>query len=315
MVPERLHSKLTFSGHETFPLRHGWLKKSFDFISNGKADVTIHDTFNLEDSIVHLGVGRNMVSSIKFWSLAVGLILDPDLERPNHVQPIWHKLLDDKGVDPYCEHPSTMGLIHWRIATNPRLVTWYWFFNFFADKSFAKEDLVTRLEFFLQQNSKKLPARKTLLNDITCLLNSYTASANTSTDTATDTMLSQLGLITADRSSNSYLKHRGADASLGIGLFLLCIYEFLIQHWGPTGICDFSQMFSKPMSPAKVFLLNELQVEQLLYESAKLSGGAINLTSSAGEKTVIWDFKDAALTPASWFLADYEIAANGGKNV
>jgi hypothetical protein len=51
-------TKLTFSGHDSFHCRHLWLKKGYDYIKKGKK-------FSDNDSVVELGVGKNMVASIK----------------------------------------------------------------------------------------------------------------------------------------------------------------------------------------------------------------------------------------------------------
>ena len=56
-----------FSGHETFKCKTHWLKRGYDFICNGC-------NFNDEDAVVRLGVGKNMVSSIKYWMKAFGFI-------------------------------------------------------------------------------------------------------------------------------------------------------------------------------------------------------------------------------------------------
>ncbi|MDR1666609.1 MAG: DUF4007 family protein, partial [Bacteroidales bacterium] len=59
--------RYTFSGHESFYCKSLWLKKGYDFV---KAD----NNFNAEDAVVHLGVGKNMVSSIRYWMRAFDLL-------------------------------------------------------------------------------------------------------------------------------------------------------------------------------------------------------------------------------------------------
>lgn len=51
-------TKYTFSGHDSFQCRQLWLKKGYDYVQEGK-------NFNDEDAVVKLGVGKNMVSSIR----------------------------------------------------------------------------------------------------------------------------------------------------------------------------------------------------------------------------------------------------------
>ncbi|MDC5388188.1 DUF4007 family protein, partial [Acinetobacter baumannii] len=57
---------LHFSGHETFALRYGWLNKSYNLLNTKEK--------NEEKLIVSLGVGKNMVNSIKYWTDISGLI-------------------------------------------------------------------------------------------------------------------------------------------------------------------------------------------------------------------------------------------------
>ena len=55
------------SGHETFPLRYGWLKKAFDAV-RATEDVGDNRTvFTGEDAIARFGVGKNMVASMLHW--------------------------------------------------------------------------------------------------------------------------------------------------------------------------------------------------------------------------------------------------------
>ena len=48
-------------GHETFPLRYGWLKKAFDAVAEEEATGNERSVFLAADAIARFGVGRNMV--------------------------------------------------------------------------------------------------------------------------------------------------------------------------------------------------------------------------------------------------------------
>ena len=60
----------TFSRHETFHPRYGWFKKAY---AEAACDP---QAFNAEHAPIQLGVGKNMVRSIRFWGLAAKLITD-----------------------------------------------------------------------------------------------------------------------------------------------------------------------------------------------------------------------------------------------
>src|SRR5262245_9789457 len=108
---------VSFSGHESFPFRYGWMKKGIDAVRSDGA------VFSSDDAITILGVGKNMVRSIRHWCLAARLIeeFQPDpasrrsLLRPT---PLGTALFTNDGWDPYLEDPATAWLLHWQIATN-----------------------------------------------------------------------------------------------------------------------------------------------------------------------------------------------------
>lgn len=52
--------KYSFSGHESFACKSLWLKKGYDFVVQNR-------DFNAPDAVIYLGVGKNMVSSIRYW--------------------------------------------------------------------------------------------------------------------------------------------------------------------------------------------------------------------------------------------------------
>jgi len=84
-----LASRLLFQGHDTFLCRTSWLKKGYDFIERGRG-------FTDADAVVQLGVGKNMVTAIRYWLRAFGLTDDADT-----LLPVAHELLGAHGLDPY----------------------------------------------------------------------------------------------------------------------------------------------------------------------------------------------------------------------
>ena len=65
-----------FSGHETFPLRQMWLKKTCSYAApDGSIDKSV---FSNDEAIAKFGVGKNMVASIKHWALACEVMREED---------------------------------------------------------------------------------------------------------------------------------------------------------------------------------------------------------------------------------------------
>ncbi len=63
-------NNLKFSGHDTFHCRQQWLLKGIELIENKN----LKGFSNLEEAILNLGVGKNMVQSIQYWLRAFGLL-------------------------------------------------------------------------------------------------------------------------------------------------------------------------------------------------------------------------------------------------
>ena len=89
-------TKYTFSGHESFYCKSLWLKKGYDFVSANK-------DFNAPNAVVDLGVGKNMVSSIRYWLRAFGLLDEGKLTETAD-----YLFDDNNGKDPYIEDLGTL---------------------------------------------------------------------------------------------------------------------------------------------------------------------------------------------------------------
>ena len=137
--------KPTFGGHEKFVFRQSWLKKGVDALH---ASSTV---FAGDEALVTLGVGKNMVRSIRFWCLATGVAKEGEAvgrQRPLERTRFGRRLLDDGGWDPYLEDPGSLWLIHWQLAANTdRALVWHIAFGDYYETEFSK----ARLAHFVAQ--------------------------------------------------------------------------------------------------------------------------------------------------------------------
>jgi hypothetical protein len=74
-IPKSAVPAFHFSGHETFPLRQLWLRKAYDEVRMCQPSAP-KSIFSDEQSIVRFGVGRNMVTAIRHWSVACGFMCE-----------------------------------------------------------------------------------------------------------------------------------------------------------------------------------------------------------------------------------------------
>src|SRR5262245_4385627 len=113
-----------FSGHETFACRYAWIPKALQAIR------TDPNLFAHEDrAMVELGVGKNMVRSIRFWVEATGMAMPSD---DGSLRPTWlgELVFKSDGLDPYMEDIQTLWLIHWNLSTQIRDPLFAWEFLF-----------------------------------------------------------------------------------------------------------------------------------------------------------------------------------------
>jgi len=126
-------TKYTFSGHDSFQCRQLWLKKGYDYVQEGK-------NFNDEDAVVQLGVGKNMVSSIRFWLKAFNIIDNKDIPTE-----FGKRLFDDEtGYDPFLEDEASLWLLHYQLVKNGFASIYSIIFN-----EFRKEKLFFNKETFV----------------------------------------------------------------------------------------------------------------------------------------------------------------------
>lgn len=267
-----------FGRHETFPLRYGWLTKGFQ--SSRKNPVV----FESDDATVELGVGKNMVSSIKYWLSACGMIV----KGTTKATPIGDYLLKARnGKDPYLEDEATIWLIHWLLATNAeQATTWFWFFNKFHKAEFSTEELVTALNDFLKDNISDRPAATTVKQDIGVLLRMYIQSRPHSKlplEDALDSPLASLRLVSQGSSSKTSMSRPQARPELPVGIFGYAVAS-LMAELKKVAMPIEELMFSRESAaaPGAVFRLTENDLVTKLEQMVKYLPGVFEIRETAG---------------------------------
>ena len=121
MRPDEAAPVASFSRHETFHLRYGWLKKGYDAMAG---DPRI---FLREDATVRLGVGKNMVRSVRFWGLAAKVYEADKKAQATRPTELGRAIFDgDRGLDPYLENPGMLWVLHWLLFAPPCLLPTWW---------------------------------------------------------------------------------------------------------------------------------------------------------------------------------------------
>lgn len=273
-----------FSGHETFPLRQMWLKKAFDHATD---DGIIPKTaFSAESAIAAFGVGKNMVSSIRHWALAAGVMTDEgDAFRVTNLAT---EILQDKGLDPYAENPATAWLVHWQLSgRGHRSTTWYWLFNHITSPTFTRQELEEPLADYARGlDPKHRLSNATISRDLETCLRSYAPkAAGGSPEDFAEPLLGELGLL-QEVHKGQYAFRRGPKASLHDGIFTYALIDFWNRTAGSQSSLAFETIAYAEGSPGRVFKLDEESIAQILISLADLTRGKLAWTDSAGLRQV-----------------------------
>ncbi len=186
---------IRLKGHEKFVLREGWLNKGIQVISKSIEENGYSRIFLGDNGTDELGVGSNMVKSIRYWLKAFGLT-EESPGKGVRLSSLGKLILQ---YDPYFEDINTLWLLHSIIARNAdNATTWYLFFNYCDIEEFTKNELELILNRELKKyyNSDKY-ANSSLKDDIDVLLNMYCKERASDFDPEDKNIcpLSDLGLI------------------------------------------------------------------------------------------------------------------------
>ncbi|MBI5498934.1 MAG: DUF4007 family protein [Deltaproteobacteria bacterium] len=275
----------SFAGHETFPLRYTWLPKAVQHV---RSDPQL---FSREDAMVRLGVGKNMVRSIRHWGLATGVLEeDPNVanNRGRELKPsaLGNKLFSEDGWDPYLEDPATLWLLHAQLTGNKDgPTTWYWVFNHLPQPEFTKVDLHRWLGTLATERGWSRVAASSLMRDVDCFIRSYVPAKPTRTMPLEETLdcpLVELGLIREFGGKGSYILLRGDQPSLPDELFAQVLVRFLHHRDATAKTIPLQAVAFAPGSPGRVFCLTEDALLARLERLQKTTSGAIRFDETAG---------------------------------
>ncbi len=161
--------KYSFSGHESFVCKQFWLKKGYDFLKNEKKFVD-------ETAVVNLGVGKNMVTSIRFWLKSFGLYTEND-----QLNEIAEFIFDEeKGRDPFLEDLGTQWLLHYLLVKTNKSSIYNLVFNEFRKEKidFTKDHLHSFLKRKCIESDTNVYNSNTVNSDINVFLRNYVKPRN-----------------------------------------------------------------------------------------------------------------------------------------
>jgi len=268
-------SSLVFSGHDTFHCRQFWLKKAYDYVEHKKS-------FTDPEASLDLGVGKNMVTAIRFWARAYQILNEDG--KPNEIA---QKVFSDNGWDPFLEDHGTLWLLHYMLVTGSKASTFSIIFN-----ELIKERQEFTAEHFIALINRKDGDynQNTLKKDFTVFYRTYYADFKASDIEESFTgILTEINLlkkknrafIDSDGKSKNreiWFMERGQRNEIPLHILL---YAVLAKHAGEKSI-GFDQLYNGENEIGSVFALSKEGLSVVLERFAEELEFGITFSNEAG---------------------------------
>ena len=271
---------MKFRAHETFAIRKGWLHKGLRNVEQ-TPDVFVSKENNPMDI---LGIGANMVKSMRYWLQATGLTEEPNFgKRVQTFTPIGEIIYKN---DPYFEETGSLWLVHYGLATNINDATaWYLFFNEFQMQEFSEDDYYKFLrKYITMQEDEPMPSARAVSEDFKCIINTYCDNkqykkTEVDPENNMECPLTELGLISYVTTTQGGRIFRKSAPKIDNLPELIVMYAILKQV-GIDKEVKISQLQNSTYSVGKVFLLDTLSLLQILYRLE--ARGYVKVVRTAG---------------------------------
>lgn len=268
--------KYKISGHEKFAFRDGWLEKGLDLLINKDADkeedkyldASIFNSVNAAD---RLGVGSNMVKSIRYWMSACNLIEKKGNKTiPSETAKIIY------ACDRYFEDPFTWWIIHSNIARNKQeSVVWYLFFNKITADTFSKEDIIAEIQKELNALLGNDYSEKSLRDSIDVLLKMYVKNIERKDDPEDKNICPLAFLNLIGKEEKGYINHQPDISTVSSDLLL---YELAKMFENEKSI-SIERIYSGDCGMKNIYHISRMTLNQLLDELESKEYISINRTA------------------------------------
>lgn len=283
-----------FSGHETFACRYAWLPKAAKYVRDEPKILALGKE---DHAMVRLGVGKNMVRSIRFWSEVFGVIA---LDKEGHfVTDFGRELLLDEpkrpALDPFLEDIQTLWLLHWKLASNIENPVFAW--DFLLSK-FQEPELTASSVFDAVRKATisldKDLSEATLEQQFEIFLHSYVPTRGRKGEVREDNLdcpLVELGLLeqighrpgkrNGGKPEAIYAFRRDPKPEISPMLFAYCVDEFWRLRHAEEKTLSFQLLASGHGSPGQVFKLPEDDLRRRVESLSVDTDGVFDFRESA----------------------------------
>ncbi len=160
---------MAYARHQSFYIRDKWFSKGLKAVKQNKR--FFFDEYAFET----VGLGKNMLESLKYWLLAFDVLEERTEEgqRVHVLSELGDILLDS---DRLLQRNESLSILHYHLVRNRKdLSTVFdWYFNKYKETMVSKRDLFNSFITWVSQNEVKEVSQNSLKRDIDCLIQFYT---------------------------------------------------------------------------------------------------------------------------------------------
>lgn len=246
-----MDKKIKMKRHESFSIREGWLVKGIKAIINNPR------VFSSQNATETLGIGTNMVKSLKYWLTASNII---DINTRDMQLTEFGRLLNS--YDEYLDDDFSWWMIHIMMSLNiDEFYTLNIFFNRCTIQSFSKDDLFKTISkiFYAKKN---IFNEKILADEINMIIKTYCIDEkidNPENNFACP--LSNLGLI-KKIGKNLYERTKPSAKKLNY----LIVYYLILNLMTENDSMSIDDLISCDNGPSKILNLDKTLLNDYLDE-------------------------------------------------
>ncbi|MBQ8008711.1 MAG: DUF4007 family protein [Bacteroidales bacterium] len=266
------NSKYVFSGHESFPCKTLWLKKGYDFVVKG-------NEFSDPDAVIKLGVGKNMIASIRYWLRVFGIC---DGDQPTK---LGNYLFDENsGRDKYMEDLATLWLLHFNLVFSQEATLYNMFFCGLQRErtKFEREQIIAYVRLKLIEAGKQSAFNEnTMKKDVGVLLQNYCLPRKPQSNEDFSSLLIDLDLIRQDLEGRNYYFNVDGKRKVTKEIYLYALLKLKEQEGDNTIPFDMIQD-----QVGLVFCMQDYETVEMLKLLSQSYGKYINYNDVAGIKQI-----------------------------
>lgn len=262
-----MSNKVSFSGHDKFDCKIDWIVKGLEAFNENH---NIFEPSELENSITRLGLGVNMIKSLKHWMKNLELIDEKSLTY-------FGKTIFE--YDPYIENIDVLWILHWNLVKNKEKSTLYHrFFNRLYLFRFSKEELLNDIDEWLRENDINL-SLNTIKSDIDVFLRMYNNSKENSFG-----LFKDLNILSDNK--GIYSLNTNSTAMINDKVFLYILIDYLNTFKYENSSVSIDDLQKGEISIQKSLCMNENSFFIKINNLGKMTNGKLSYSEASGIRQI-----------------------------